>query len=480
MLDDGQSDNEDDGTTEDACVRLKGGIDIQQLMQNDAGVEFEVMDGAAPSKQQYFFEDREVIDSSTGEDRSKSHWNPEKNDEDAEIFYEENAFDTMMEKMEDITPERDSGIMKQILEEGQGQVVPNNALVCIHYNAFHEHAKTPFDSTRLRGQAQRFQLDNGDVIPGLDISVSTMKKKELSRFIIQPSYAFGHMGCGPRIPGKSPIMFEIELLNFFEAEGSERFFAMPYKERNELPFDQILKHIRTDKEAAKDLFCRHAFREAIGRYLRCIRVLESISLMDDQQETDQQSLMRILCLNTAQCYLNLSRPARTVTYARKALYINSEDCKALFKLGKALRLLGDFDRAREFLERAHRHRPTNREIAEELGELEKSVQKFNKLEREQCRRMFSGGGLSDSLPASRRADSANGSEEISQEFKDAVAKNLNSFVDDSDLIEILAGNGNRLTDVELSYILEEAQKKGLFYRYDTAKSEIYLTKHQRQ
>ncbi len=38
------------------------------------------------------------------------------------------------------------------------------------------------------------------MIEGWEIAVSSMKKEELSRFIVAPDYAYGALGCPPRIP----------------------------------------------------------------------------------------------------------------------------------------------------------------------------------------------------------------------------------------------------------------------------------------
>ena len=43
----------------------------------------------------------------------------------------------------------------------------------------------------------------GECIVGWDIAVSTMRKGELSRFLISPNYAYGELGCPPRIPPNS-------------------------------------------------------------------------------------------------------------------------------------------------------------------------------------------------------------------------------------------------------------------------------------
>ena len=43
----------------------------------------------------------------------------------------------------------------------------------------------------------------GECIAGWDVAVSTMRKGELSRFLVSPAYAYGELGCPPRIPPNS-------------------------------------------------------------------------------------------------------------------------------------------------------------------------------------------------------------------------------------------------------------------------------------
>ncbi len=76
--------------------------------------------------------------------------------------------------------------------------VPDNATVTVHYCLFNELDDVPFDSTRLRGRPEKFRLDSGTVLPGLELAVKSMKKKEKSDFLFSPDYAFGRMGCMPR------------------------------------------------------------------------------------------------------------------------------------------------------------------------------------------------------------------------------------------------------------------------------------------
>lgn len=46
-------------------------------------------------------------------------------------------------------------------------------------------------------------LPTGQNILGMELALRTMRKNEESRFLIRPEYAFGDMGCPPRIPKKA-------------------------------------------------------------------------------------------------------------------------------------------------------------------------------------------------------------------------------------------------------------------------------------
>ena len=61
-----------------------------------------------------------------------------------------------------------------------------------------------------------------------------MKQGEISRFLIEYDYAYGDMGCPPRVPAKSTVLFEVELIHFHDeakvrlrlAVANKKFFAL--------------------------------------------------------------------------------------------------------------------------------------------------------------------------------------------------------------------------------------------------------------
>lgn len=61
---------------------------------------------------------------------------------------------------------------------------------------------------------------------GLGIGLLTMKKGEFARFLFTPQYAFGDLGCPPRIPAASVVLYEVEVVDFLDAAQVDDFMAM--------------------------------------------------------------------------------------------------------------------------------------------------------------------------------------------------------------------------------------------------------------
>ena len=87
-------------------------------------------------------------------------------------------------------------VLKQGLET-TGEV-PSRATITIHYSLYLEGQDEPYDSSILRGKCERYILDDGQLLPGLEIAIKSMKKKEHSEFLISSAYGFGEFGCPPR------------------------------------------------------------------------------------------------------------------------------------------------------------------------------------------------------------------------------------------------------------------------------------------
>lgn len=115
---------------------------------------------------------------------------------------------------EDITIEKDGGILKEIKVAGRGEERPwSGDKVYVHYTGTLTDG-SKFDSSRDRGDQFSFNIGKSEVIKGWDLGVSTMVVGEVATFTIKAHYGYGSAGSPPKIPGDATLVFEIELFDF--------------------------------------------------------------------------------------------------------------------------------------------------------------------------------------------------------------------------------------------------------------------------
>ncbi|KAL3856937.1 hypothetical protein ACJMK2_011643 [Sinanodonta woodiana] len=447
---------------EEPTVRLYDGIDLNDLRDpNTDGVTFEVVPDdqqqAEPRNNNNYFDAEQVFqnfytttDSDLDEDDDNS-----------------TPFEQMCRKMEDVCPNKDGGVMKKLLQPGSGCVVPAGSVVRVHYNGFLEYNDEPYDSSRLRNQPHKFRLGEGEVIDGWDYAVSTMKKGELSRFIIKPLYAYGSYGCPPRIPENATIMYEIELLSFVEHAGVDDFFSMTEEEKRNVDFEDIKKVYKAETKEGHQFFDSQQLPRAFNKYRKAAKILEDCRLKNEKEEKEQQSLLLKLYLNMAVCCVKLNHSGQAITYSRKALQIERDSAKALYLMGKALHQKCEFDEARDYYKRAQKWKPQDQDINAQLEKLEKDMARFHLVEKKMYAKMFS-------KPVEQTADekakedariekAKEKSLKCSKEFEELVRNRLQEFIQDPDLMELPFPKIN-LTVGEIACILEAADDLGLIHR----------------
>ncbi|MEN9358567.1 MAG: hypothetical protein RL095_102 [Verrucomicrobiota bacterium] len=102
----------------------------------------------------------------------------------------------------------DSGLKYQVITEGKGDSPKATSQVKVHYTGWLTDG-TKFDSSVDRGEPATFGLNQ--VIAGWTEGVQLMKPGSKFRFFIPWKLAYGEQGGGP-IPGKSDLIFDVELL----------------------------------------------------------------------------------------------------------------------------------------------------------------------------------------------------------------------------------------------------------------------------
>ncbi|EDV29300.1 uncharacterized protein TRIADDRAFT_51478 [Trichoplax adhaerens] len=115
---------------------------------------------------------------------------------------------------EDITPDKDGGVLKLIKRQGNGDSTPQSGdEVVVHYVGTLLDG-TKFDSSRDRDSFFKFELGKGRVIKAWDLGVATMKKGEICQLTCRADYAYGESGSPPTIPPNATLVFEVELFNW--------------------------------------------------------------------------------------------------------------------------------------------------------------------------------------------------------------------------------------------------------------------------
>ena len=105
-----------------------------------------------------------------------------------------------------------SGLKYTDIKEGSGAVATNGKKVMVHYVGTLENGKV-FDSSLNTNQPLNFILGSGEMVPGFDEGILSMKVGGRRKLVIPPNLAWGSDGAGDVIPPNSTVTFDVELLD---------------------------------------------------------------------------------------------------------------------------------------------------------------------------------------------------------------------------------------------------------------------------
>lgn len=284
--------------------------------------------------------------------------------------------------------------------------MPEGSFVIFHYNAYvGEDNPEPFDSTWLRNKPYRASMDTL-LVRGLALALMGMRKGEQCRLLLSPEYAFGAMGCPPRIPPNATILYEITLLNFVDLEGDThelQGYSRPDFEK--MPFEVLMEMCGRAHRNGNRLFEIDDHRAASSCYGSAIRALTSAPPLSRQSQDDHELWKQLLVKlynNKALCALQTQDWKQAVSYGRRALDLDPTSAKALYRCGVGLRKQGELKEAADMMHRAARIEPNSAALTREMTALDRELAEERAKEVALCKRMVRGLGMSDIPPVEAR------------------------------------------------------------------------------
>lgn len=142
----------------------------------------------------------------------------------------------------------ESGIYYTLENPGDGNGSPSMTdQITAHYHGTLLNGDV-FDSSVDRGQPFSFKL--GGVVKGWQQSIPLLSKGGKGKFLIPSGLAYGSRGSGGKIPPNSPLMFEIELIDFEDPSvaeaarvGEQDKAIMEYATANNLKLEKTEKGV---------------------------------------------------------------------------------------------------------------------------------------------------------------------------------------------------------------------------------------------
>eukprot|EP00850_Spirogloea_muscicola_P008586 SM000046S16367 [mRNA] locus=s46:281774:287440:+ [translate_table: standard] len=276
----------------------------------------------------------------------------------------------------------DGKVLKKVLKEGEGYEKPNDgAQVKVRYTARLEDG-TVVEKLGFDENEYEFVVDEEQVIPGLDKAVMQMKKGEVALVTIAPEYAYGSPGLqkeGMTVPPNATLHYEIEMVSFIK--DKETWEVSETKDK--------LERTATLKEDGNQLYKAGKFSRASKKYSKAMKFVEYDSQFSDEEKKQSKALKLSCYLNDAACRLKLKDYNEAVKLCCKAVDLESQNVKALFRRAQGYVGTQDYDLAELDLKKALEIDPENRDVKLEMKELKRRQVEQNKKEAKIFGNMFS-------------------------------------------------------------------------------------------
>ncbi|XP_054473124.1 peptidyl-prolyl cis-trans isomerase FKBP5 [Anoplopoma fimbria] len=270
----------------------------------------------------------------------------------------------------------DSGIMRRIKVKGDGYTNPNDgSSVEVHLEGRCGGGRL-FDCRDVSfivGEAE----EQG--IPlGVDRAMDKMQKGECCLLYLKPKYAFGSRGKPEyNIGPDRDIIYEVTLKSFKRA-----------KETWEMALPEKLDLAAGVKHKGNQYFKSGLYHQAVIQYQRIVSWLEMEVGTGIEQQKRIQSFMLTAHLNLALCFLRIKDFSQVVDNCNKAIELEENNEKALYRRGEARLLRNEFSMAMEDFQHVLQVNPSNRAAQAQISICQRKIKAHHEQDKKTYANMF--------------------------------------------------------------------------------------------
>ncbi|XP_060779255.1 peptidyl-prolyl cis-trans isomerase FKBP4 [Neoarius graeffei] len=276
---------------------------------------------------------------------------------------------------EDITEDEDGGIIRRTITKGEGYAKPNEGA------SVEAHVQGTYEGRVFDDRDLKFEVGDGESLDlplGVEKALQAMEQGEESLFFIKPKYGFGNAGrLKFNIPPDATLQYKITLTKFEKA-----------KESWEMNTSEKCEQSVIVKEKGTQYFKEGKYKQAVMQYKRIVSWLEHESSLQGEEEEKAKALRLAAHLNLAVCYLKLQEANPALENCNKALELDTNNEKALFRRGEALFLMKEFDQARGEFQLVMQLYPTNKAAKSQVLRCQKNLKEQHEKDKRLYANMF--------------------------------------------------------------------------------------------